>query len=825
MLVPDYAKTERNTLIKLILMMTYRQVPESEIINEFYMVGIETDDALSTLAKMLKKYTFADESIFTIKSVKSEIDELTTISLCCYSISEETFDEYFASTFKNAYFIIEDEKLEKEYVDSRLFNHITQIILPGQFAVYDGKYYIAKYISPEAGCILRRAADSYNKRCYYRQLRKYYFEDNVELINAKRVMDVEITVERRNFTVITSGYLEMDNNRDLRRAKHIDLSKDPNVGKLSRNYKNKTVLTVMLPETDVNQRFTISVLLSEMFRSIFPNAWQYIAVLSACPNVDAESMLNKLNYEIDGTFDVDRIYIVEDSDMDLGLLEAVENNLMYLFEIMSDYLSWHFEQMKVSASKDPVIQTAVENTPKYSIVPEERRKNVFSRIAKRIMDLFTISKKDKELEKEDSELTAESKSDIDNSVEQEQSHDEDIEITDDINEETEEEPDLFVENAEAEADETSEDIMLDENDAADIVSKDEEKDFEPHNNSSNITEDITVPREEQIILHTEGEDLFSVDGVPDDLDLLMPVKPSRYQKECFLKFGFEEIDSRLEIEDVNSYLIARGWGNSALKRARKRIECDNTILDISAENHCDFCGVPLSGISYERLVDGRTRCNDCSMSAVNNVSELKELFNKTEAMLEIIFNISIHVPIVIKTTDARTIARHSGQIFVPSTQIASRALGFAQRKGGKYSLFLENGSPRLCAVDTIVHELTHIWQYINWNDAQFNNIYGMKNPKCSAIVSDIVYEGMAVWASVQMLYTMGETFFAQQQEIIAANRTDVYGLGFLMYQEQYGLEKSGGNPPVSPFMSFPPLEPDKVRAAVKGLCKEEECKC
>ncbi len=919
-IVPDYAKTERNTLIKLILMMIYRPVPESEVLSEFQLVGIETDDAFAVLSRMLKKYTFADDSIFTVKSVKTEVDELTTITTCCYQISEEAFDEYFADSLKNAFFIIEDEKTEKGYIDSKLFNHVTQIILPGQYITYEGKYYVVKYISPESGCVLRRAADSYNNRVYYRQLRTYHFEEGSELISTKKVMDIEITTERRAFKVTTDGYLEMTDNKDLRKAKHIDLSADPKVGTFSRNYKNKAVLSIVLPDTDVKQRFTISILLNEMFRSIFPDAWQYIAVLSTQPENGEESMLNKFNYKVDGSYEDNRIYIVEDSDMDLGLLEAIENNLMGFFEIMSDYISWHFEQMRQSASKDPIPVKPEERQKRYSIDIAEKRKNVFSRVAKRIMDLFTINKKDKDKHPEKDE-TAEKPTDAAETSNTEETSAEipdivpktdtaipesnteksgkddaqegeetksgaaektkkaltqkiiDIllrrkkareaegdgspeqnggdaaaeppkpngEVTENIDEsvssedgemgaettsvqtekvDTEKTKDELVDNKDAAVTETSEDINVSG-----------ENHEPPTGGEAEIvvplgsSEEVGVPQEEQIVLHTEGEDLFSIDGVPDDLDLLMPIRASRYQKECFLKFGFEEIDSSLAIEDVNSYLIARGWGNSALKKARKRTELEATQLDAEVENHCDFCGMPLSGVSYEKLVDGRTRCNDCSMSAINSVSELKELFNRTETMMEISFNIGIHVPIAVKTTDARTIAKHSGQIFVPSTQVAARVLGFAQRKAGNYNLFLENGSPRLCAVDTITHELTHIWQYINWNDAQFKSLYGMGNPRCSAIASDIVYEGMAMWASIQMLYTMGETFFAQKQEALAMNRTDVYGLGFLMYRERYGIERSGDNSPISPFMSFPPLDPMEVKAVVKSLCTEEDCKC
>ncbi|MBP3468892.1 MAG: hypothetical protein J6K26_05180 [Lachnospiraceae bacterium] len=45
-----------------------------------------------------------------------------------------------------------------------------------------------------------------------------------------------------------------------------------------------------------------------------------------------------------------------------------------------------------------------------------------------------------------------------------------------------------------------------------------------------------------------------------------------------------------------------------------------------------------------------------------------------------------------------------------------RTLGFAQKDASGYSLYIENGSPRLAAMATIAHELTHIWQYQNWDD-------------------------------------------------------------------------------------------------------------
>lgn len=63
-LVPDYAKTERNTILKLLLTMVIHPVSDDEVLQELHLAGIETDDAFDTLGKLLCKYTFADSSVF-----------------------------------------------------------------------------------------------------------------------------------------------------------------------------------------------------------------------------------------------------------------------------------------------------------------------------------------------------------------------------------------------------------------------------------------------------------------------------------------------------------------------------------------------------------------------------------------------------------------------------------------------------------------------------------------------------------------------------------------------------------------------------------------
>ncbi|MCD7822447.1 MAG: hypothetical protein LUG86_00245 [Oscillospiraceae bacterium] len=806
---PYYAKTERNTVIKIILMMACSPVEESYIIHELKMLGYEVDDAYKILSDLIYKYTFVADTIITAQTHQSLNDDLVPIQSTCYSISKQVFEDNFASTLKNAFFVVEDEKFDTQRIDAKLFGHITQTVMPGQYITYNGKYYRVSSVSPQIGCILHRAADSYTRRVYYKQIRHYNFQSGEELISSKRITDVEVSFVRRSFSVDTTGYLQMLDNHDLRTSQEIDLSGDPNIKAFNRSYKNKTVLKIRLPDTDASVRFTISMLLNEIFRTVFPDSWMYLGVLSPYPD-DVEGILRKFNYGIDGDIEDDMIYVVEDSDMDLGLLEAVENNLIHFFEIMSDYLNWHFEKMKEPPAKDPV--------PEVEIPDEKEKKRIslrarFNRLINRILGRHgedEPEKKDGGKKKKD---TPEKKPSDDQKPEAKGKEADESPFEEDEKKDTPEEESIV------ETSSSGEDAPIEDE-------KSEAEDSGSEEKANQDTSDIVTPAEEQIALHTDGEDLFGTDGVPDDLDILLPIEPTRYQKECFLKFGFAEIDSRLAIEDVSSYLTVRGWSNGDLAKARKREAFDGDMLDMDAVNCCDFCGVPLTGVSYDRLADGRIRCNDCSMTAINTVAEFRELFNHTEAMMEDTYGIHIPVSITVRTADARTIGKQSGMIFRPSAQFAGRVLGFAQHKGGKYSLLIENGSPRLASVDTITHELTHIWQYINWDDNKIRRYYSMPRRECTARARLIVYEGMAVWSAIQMLYSMGETSYAEKQEAIMLSRNDEYGVGFRLYRDRYGIERNGDDPTFTPFASFPPLEIEDVRAASKALCpRGSRCRC
>lgn len=838
-LLPDYAKSVRNTLIKLIILMTVRKVPEAEVEAEMRLAGCKFNDTLAMFSSILQKHTFVDSNVLDIKTAGDESETGAGLKTTLYSISPTKFRKHFASTIRNAYYIVEDEKSEKEYIDVKMFGHISQTIMPGQFVTYDGKYYEVKLITPESGVILRRASELYTGRKYYRQIRHYHFDEDVEpvVLEAKTITDIQFIVAETDFHVNTSGYLEMDDNHDLRGARLVDLTEDPNIGCLDRKYHNKAFLKIKLPETDTKIRFTISLLLSELFRSVFPDTWHYLAVLTHRPE-DISGILNELLYAVDGNIDEEGIYIVEDSDIDLGLLDAVRRNFPLILEIITDFLDWHFEKMREPEHLDPM---PIE----IKLPEEEKRRNLFLRMADKIRQLFGIKPK------------TEDEVEIDYSVEEVENlrPEEPVPKTDEREVSQVPEGDYELGGAEDAAEEISVLSQLPEEDLGggdyELRSDSEEEEraevqdqtlegdlleTEEERRAKALAyypEDELEPNSDADLTYIDGTDIFEDDGLPEDNDWLeeqfiaagiTPIRKTRYQKECFLKFGFEDVDSRLHLEDVQKYFHARGYSNNNLTKARKRDIMEKSLLDFNVEQHCDFCQVPLSGVSFEQLNDGRIRCNDCSSSAITLVSEFRTIYYRVRELMEMFYSIRYHIPITVKMTDARTIARHERDLFGGSTP-GGRTLGFAMRRYGKFSIMMENGSPRLVTIETIVHELTHVWQYINWKKNEVDKIYEMPSGSCKRKAVGIVFEGMAVWASIQYLYQIGETYFASQQEEIEKSKDDIYGIGFRLYCDRYPLVKDMSLIKYSPFTSYPPLDPADVRRAVKNSCKEKNCLC
>lgn len=756
-ITPHYAKTERNTVMRLVILMSGEPLREEYIRHEMQMLGYMDDDVFGRISSLITKYLNISQTIISITQRKEfSLDDIP-IPVLYYQIPRELFETECAKTLRNAFFVVEDEKLETESIDARMFQHITQLVMPGQQIVHGGKLYQVHKVSPDVGCILHRAADLYVNRLYYRQLRCYRLNDLSfgsnkeqyagEIISHRIVGDVDITILSMDFNVNATGYLEMKDQHDLRTARKIDLSEDPSFaeGNYFRSYKNRSVMKLKLQGTNKYTRYTISLLLSELLKTVFPYSWHFIAVLAE-KSLDPDGMLNCMTYDVEGLYDPEAIYILEDSMMDLGLLEAIDYNLFRIFEILADYLNWHTEKMMEPPQKDPAVikPLDIQVAPKVSF---------FKRIWNRVTGIFKTKKQNEEPDKLPPAQEKEEK-------EPENKPFEEMNVSD-------------------------EEKVIPLNTVETVTDEEEPSD----------RKDAPDEKTEEIPVQFGDDEFIGFSAADDDLDLQMPVPQSKYDESCFLKFGYEDIDSAIAVDDVRVFLNSHGYGNNSLYRARKPQEAKKPQIEGGIV--CDFCGMPLTGVQYDHLEDGRIRCGRCSASAINDVAVFRSLFQDTLFIMEQNYQITYRGGINVQTIDAKKMGRLSGVLFKPTPGFDARVLGLATHRGKTYEMYIENGSPRLEALSTMAHELTHIWQYQNWNRRKIKSLY--KKDEL------LVYEGMAGWVQIQTLYILGEFTYASDQENLLNNRDDEYGTGFRMFVEKYGMNRSGTVNPSTPFNVFPPL--------------------
>lgn len=274
-------------------------------------------------------------------------------------------------------------------------------------------------------------------------------------------------------------------------------------------------------------------------------------------------------------------------------------------------------------------------------------------------------------------------------------------------------------------------------------------------------------------------------------------KKTPYQEHNFLYFGGSSEEESLDIAGTVSFLTESGFAGNPLEQAREHEEyClhaeDNYRPDKKGVHYCDFCAAEITGVEYEVLDSGLERCIQCTNTALRTEEQFRRLYQTVHRNMEAFFGISLHIPVAVRMVNAKTIAHMTGMNMVPTPGFDPRVLGFARRSKSGFSLYIENGSPKIAAVATMAHEMTHIWQYVNWNDKLLAQRYGAKNML-------ELYEGMAKWVEIQYLFYINEIAYGKRQEIITMLRQDEYGRGFLKYRSRYPMTYHTGIGAPTPF--------------------------
>lgn len=257
-----------------------------------------------------------------------------------------------------------------------------------------------------------------------------------------------------------------------------------------------------------------------------------------------------------------------------------------------------------------------------------------------------------------------------------------------------------------------------------------------------------------------------------------------YHQRYYLLYGGDQVPEMFDLEGTKKLLVALGYSGSSLEQVRKGRDIAERIGSSYVPNqpgchYCDFCGVELTGTEYDVLSDGRERCHECGRTAVKTAEEFESIYRDVKKNMETFYDISISAAIDVQMVNSKRLHKKLGRTFVPTGNSDGRVLGVAIRDKNGYSLLVENGSPRLASAMTMAHELTHIWQYLNWNRTAIRKRYGAQELE--------IYEGMAKWSEIQYAYLIGETAYAKREELITLARQDEYGRGFRLFKERYPL--------------------------------------
>ncbi len=281
-----------------------------------------------------------------------------------------------------------------------------------------------------------------------------------------------------------------------------------------------------------------------------------------------------------------------------------------------------------------------------------------------------------------------------------------------------------------------------------------------------------------------------------EITSLSKTETTPYYERYYLKYREGRRTTALNLEGTISFLKEIGFDGGELKQAREGKKCAEVFQKTKAnknnEMHCSYCGTELSGVEFFRLPDGRLRCNTCSNTVVKIKEDIENICKRVLANMESFFGAIIDVPISIEVTEERKLKKKLGIPLGTKDSKSMLILGVATSKKKKYAIILENGAPRISLMATFAHELTHIWQYIHWD-----NNKNMK--KCPEDKRLLTYEGMAKWAEIQYLYLIGETNVAKREEYITRNRQDEYGIGFCIYEDRYHLTREAMNCEETPF--------------------------
>ena len=415
----DYARTKRNSILSLCLLLCIDSVQEDMLNRQMMMLNIDTKEPVAEIWKeVCVIFGNKDDQTFDkhgnptliVKSANGKLicfERDTTILFkraysvesgrfeSVYTIENADFARIILDDLQNAIYIAEQESKD-EYIGTELKGHVYQKYLPGQFFTLNGKYYEMVSTTTDNRILVRRASEHIDGRNIYRQVRNYTIhaiEDSAAMGAQKTVNNIDIHYQFADFSVETPGYWKLGAYNDYEHGDLVNVNGVPN-----REYHHKQILKFDFSKlgdafTD-SVRMTLTNLLNETFVTLFAENQPFISAIT--PGVFETPITYNLSVE-DGIISSDKcIYIIEDSQLDIGLLVAVERNVNRIFQIISDYLAWN-EKKNAPAEEQSETQeldkSPLENLYDASETKTEKKKGFFGKIGEKIKNRFKKKEK------------------------------------------------------------------------------------------------------------------------------------------------------------------------------------------------------------------------------------------------------------------------------------------------------------------------------------------------------------------------------------------------------------------------------------------------
>lgn len=882
-IVPDYARTERNFIIRLLMLMSMEPVDESYISNQLAIHGIHSRKTYDVLQHLIHKHTGQEKFKIHTTQVNAYRADIQATRFQ-YSINLDQLHSVYDSALRSVYFVIENEKTKEYPMGNRLLGQIYQVLLPGQFFSWDGRYYQVVSISNDSEIIVRRSGDHFMRRVYYRQLRDYKISGVEMQPGENHFRDMVIRHGFANIEVRTDGYLDLPSPNDFEHASHVRL-KPAHVRRLYQ----KEFLQITLENVKPEVVYTLAVLLNEVFRTLFPNETGYLIAL---PGQIPEAVLNDPLYRDrnraasacvafeEEDMEKNAIYIVEDSHIDLGLLVTVERNLQRIMEIIADYLVWNSKGPSTThregeddahdvSDEDGSNETQVQNyLPSHKSLrsmasrPSDSSPTLYS-----VMPLFGFGRRKKD------EANSSESADSSNSSEQTPAPAENPSpVADPADVQTEkasqadqpaaskEQKASASENVSGEAEPTPQTEANPEGAAnpssgtSSVETHEPPAAPEPEPNPAPTPEPEPEPAKAPDPKEGKGrrkkkrrgwfgrgrKDEDSEENAPEEngsqetgggskpesgrQPIPEPVKGPSNPAAIFaedeeleeedeiqspfvilpyLQYGAQEVPDWLALDATLEYLRGTHFEESSLhdaRTAKAHFDSGSTYDPrMPGIHYCDFCGQQLTPGHYDTLKDGRERCPECSATAVRNKIQFKRVVNETHAELEKIFNITFRTKLEFHMVNARKVNKHLTD-FKPTPEMDPRCVGYASPRKGKTVIYVENGSPLWNVKSTIVHEMTHAWQFEHWNSENVGPGYDNQETNL------LLHEGMAVWTEVQYYVAMGEIERAIRYMRNRELEDNEYGIGMRLYLANYPIQQDSMlGTSKTPFNTLPPI--------------------